>query len=273
MEDKLVRTRVRIRLTRQAIDLAMQGKWREAIETNTSLIDNDHGDIDAYNRLGRAYLEVGDYSQARLSYSKAIELDQNNIIACKNLNRLQRLDEASVAVAEPPNRIEPRSFLEETGKAGVVALYDLGDESVVASLLAGDTVLLKIEGKKLVVQNNRGDYVGLVEPKHANRLIRLMCGGNQYNANIISNEGRVKIMLRETYQDPSQAGQVSFLARRFERIQSHISDRLFSRQHDKEEEEEGGDIDSGRWREEVDNTLEERHDFDYERVQRTLTVS
>jgi hypothetical protein len=262
MEDEQVRTRRRI--IKQAIDLAMQGKWREAVEANKSLIDSyAAGDVDAYNRLGRAYLEVGDYEQARQSYSKSLDLDQYNVIARKNLNRLQRLNGASVAVAESPNRVEPTSFLEETGKAGVATLYHPGAEPVVASLVAGDRVQLKVEGKKLVVQNNRGDYIGLVEPKHAYRLIRLMSGGNRYSANIISNEVTVTVMIRETYQDPSQAGHISFPPRVFERIRPYVNDRLFRRQLDIDEESEEDEMYSGMGGEEdVDRMGEEGPDFD-----------
>lgn len=248
MEDETVRTRRRI--IKQAIDLAMQGKWREAVEANKSLIENyGSGDVDAYNRLGRAFLEVGDYEQSRRSYARALDLDQYNVIARKNLNRLQRLGgTAAVAVAEDPNRlspVEPTSFLEETGKAGVVSLYHTGAEPVVAGLVAGDKVQLKVEGKKLVIQNNRGDYIGLVEPKHAYRLIRLITGGNKYSVNIISNEGNLTVMIRETYQDPSQVGHVSFPPRGFERVRPYASDRLFRRQLDIDDEGEDDDMFSG----------------------------
>ena len=262
MEDETVRTRRRI--IKQAIDLAMQGKWREAVEANKRLIENyAAGDVDAYNRLGRAYLEIGDYELARQSYAKSLDLDQYNVIARKNLNRLHRLNGAAVAVAESPNRFEPISFLEETGKAGVATLYHPGAEPVVASLVAGDRVQLKVEGKKLVVQNNRGDYIGLVEPKHAYRLIRLMSGGNKYSANIISNEGTVTAMIRETYQDPSQAGHVSFPPRGFERIRPYVNDRLFRRQHDIDEESEEDERYSGMGGEEdMDSMPVETPDFD-----------
>jgi hypothetical protein len=259
MEDEQVINRRKV--IKQAIDLAMQGKWREAVEANKSLIDiYDAGDVDAYNRLGRAYLEVGDNEMARQSYAKALDLDQYNVIARKNLNRLQRIGGASVAVAESPDRVEPTSFLEETGKAGVVSLYHLGAEPVVASMVAGDRVPLKVEGKNLVVQNKRGDYIGLVDPKHASRLIRLMSGGNKYSANIISNEVAVTVMIRETYQDPTQVGHVSFPPRGFERVRPYVNDRLFRRQLDMDEENEEEEMFVG-VEDDMDNMREERPDF------------
>jgi hypothetical protein len=262
MEDEQVRTKRRI--IKQAIDLAMQGKWREAVAANKSLIENHAaGDVDAYNRLGRAYLEVGEYEQARQAYARALDLDRYNVIARKNLDRLQRLEGATIAVADSPTRFEPGSFLEETGKAGVATLYHPGAEPVVAALVAGDKVQIKVEGKKLVVQNNRGDYIGLVEPKHAFRLLRLISGGNRYSANIISNEGTLTVMIRETYQDPSQVGHVSFPPRGFERLRPYVNDRLFRRQLETDEEGEDEEMfgESGR-EDDVEGMLRETADFD-----------
>ena len=45
----------------QAVALAMQGRWREAIELNKSIIEDFSQEVNAYNRLGRAYMELGDY--------------------------------------------------------------------------------------------------------------------------------------------------------------------------------------------------------------------
>ena len=83
--------RLRRQRSKQAIALALQGQWREAVEVNKSLTESFPNDVDAYNRLGRAYMELGEYSQAREAYSRAIELDPYNTIARKNLHRLAYL--------------------------------------------------------------------------------------------------------------------------------------------------------------------------------------
>jgi len=207
------------RIIKQAIDLAVQGKWRDAVAVNKSLIE-DHAvsDVDTFNRLGRAYLEVGELEPARQAYTRALDLDKCNIIARKNLDRLQKLEVAAVGVTGMPARFEPGGFLEETGKAGVVTLLHPGEDCVLAALVPGDRVQLKAESKKLQVRNNLGELIGLVEPKHASRLLRLMAGGNRYSAFLISNDGILTVMIRELYQDPSQAGHVSFPPRRVDNL-------------------------------------------------------
>lgn len=224
--------RMRRRETKKAIDLAMEGKWREAVLANKNLIVNFGNDVDAFNRLGRAYLELGEYREAREAYRKALEIDSYNMIAKKNVTRLAHIAEAAVALGELPredafHRVEPHAFIEETGKAGVVALYCLASPQVLAGMVAGDEVELRAEGQNLIVRNGRGEYVGLVEPKHAHRLVRLIHGGNRYRASLVSiSEDSVTIIIREEYQDASQLGILSFPAKGLERIRSYVSERV-----------------------------------------------
>jgi len=47
----------------------MQNRWEEAIEANKSLIESFPTDVDAYNRLGRALMELSRYSDAKEVYT------------------------------------------------------------------------------------------------------------------------------------------------------------------------------------------------------------
>ena len=224
--------------SKQAIDLAMQGRWREAVAANQGLIESFPSDVSAYNRLGRAYMEVGEFSYAWEAYGRAIELDPYNTIARKNLNRLSHLREATVGSPEG-SHVEPRHFIEETGKAEVVNLYHLGPPEVVAKMVAGDKVHLKIDGSSLTVENGRGEYLGQVASKLGPRLIKLMAGGNEYTAAVVSStEDTAAIIIREVYQDPSQDGRLSFPAKEFKSPRPYISDRVIRHEHDLEFGEE-----------------------------------
>ncbi len=227
-EEKQVR--LRRQGSRQAIALAMQGRWHEAVAANKSMIESFPNDVEAYNRLGKAYIELGEYAQAREAYSRAVELDSYNVIARKNLQRLSRLEGAVVGFEGGSHKAEPQHFIEEIGKAGVVNLYHLAPPEVLARVVAGDTVYLKIDGHSLAVENGRGEYLGQVEPKYGQRLIRLIEMGNKYTAAIVSStEETISVIIREVYQDPSQAGQLSFPSRQIEGVQPYVSDRMFKR--------------------------------------------
>ncbi len=230
------RTRLKRQSSKQAIDLAMQGRWREAIAANMSVLESFPNDVDAYNRLGRAYMELGEYSQAREAYEKAIELDPYNTIAQKNLNRLSYLKGAVVSSEGDFHKVEPQHFIEEVGKAGVVKLYQLAPPEILAKTVAGSRVNLRIDRPNLIAENNRGEYLGQVEPKHGQRLIKLMEGGNKYTADIISStEEGVTVIIREIYQDPSQAGRFSFPPKGVESFRPYASDRIIRRELDYEQ--------------------------------------
>ncbi len=234
------RTRLKRQSSKQAIALAMQGWWREAIAANKSLLESFPDDVEAYNRLGRAYMELGEYALAREAYETAIELDSYNIIAKKNLNRLSHLGETVVSSEGGFHKVEPQQFIEEVGKAGVVSLCHQAPLEVLAKTVAGSRVNLRIDGPSLIVENSRGEYLGQVESKHGQRLIKLMEGGNKYTATIIrSTEEAVTAIIREVYQEPSQAGRLSFPSKGAKGVRPYanhgIGDRIIRRELEYEE--------------------------------------
>ncbi len=225
------RTKLKRQSSKQAIALAMQGRWREAVAANMILLESFPNDVDICHRLGRAYMELGEYSQAREAYEKAVELDSYNTIAIKNLNRLSHLGDIVVSSGGGFQKVEPQQFIEEVGKAGVVSLWHLAPAEVLAKTVAGDKLDLKIEGPSLVVENSLGEYLGQVEPKHGQRLIKLMEGGNEYTATIISSTVEaVKAIIREVYQDPSQAERLSFPPKGTESLRPYVGDRIIRRE-------------------------------------------
>jgi len=224
--DQEGQVRLRRQRSKQAIALAMQGRWKEAIATNQEIIDSFSNDVEAHNRIGRAYMELGIYSQAKEAYGRTIELDPYNTIAKKNLQRLSHLGESLASSEKDSHKAEPRHFIEEVGKAGVFDLYLLGPQEILARATAGDTANLKIDGSSLVVENSRGEYLGQVEPKNGQRLIKLMEGGNRYTAAIISSaENKITVIIREVYQDHNQAGQLSFPPRGLRNIQPYANNK------------------------------------------------
>jgi len=234
------RTRLRRQSSKQAIALAMQGCWQEVIEANKSLLDSFPDDVDAYNRLGRAYIEMGDYSQAKEAYENALTLDPYNTIAKKNLDRLSHVRETEIDLGGVFHKVEPQHFIEEVGKAGMVNLRHPAPPQVLGKMAAGAKVDLRIDGPSLVVENIRGEYLGQVETRHAQRLIKLMQGGNKYTAAIVSaTEHAATVIIREAYQDPSQMGRSSFPPRGVESfrpyLDNRVGDRIIRRELEQEE--------------------------------------
>jgi tetratricopeptide (TPR) repeat protein len=205
----------------------MQSRWQEAVVVNQNIIDNFPTDVDAYNRLGRAYTELGEFAKAKEAYGKTLELDSDNAIAQKNLNRLSLLREPKAPVREERREVAPKLFIGEMGKSGVVNLQNLAPEEMLAHMTAGNRVNLKVRNGQLIVENEHGEYLGMVEPQHGLRLAKLMEGGNRYTAAIVSmDHERARILVSETFQHPSQAGRLSFPVKAMEGFQPHIRDTL-----------------------------------------------
>lgn len=210
-----------------AVSLAMQSKWDEAVSANQSILRVFPSDVDAYNRLGKAHAELGQYEEAREAYSKALELEPTNIIAKKNITRLAGLKEVPRGGEGAGARVDPRLFIAETGKTTVLSLQALGKREVLAKVTAGEQVVLKVEDKQLHVTTLDEEYIGLVEPRVGMRLVKLMSGGNRYEAAITSaSDHQVKVIIREAYQAPELVGRLSFLSRSEPGIRPYIKGRL-----------------------------------------------
>ena len=205
-------TRVKRQLAEQAIAQAAAGQWSDAADTNRKLLEMG-AEADAENRLAKALWEQGELGAAREHYQAALALDPTNRIAERNIDRLRTLLVAAGEKTVPAmdgSKAPVRIFVEETGKTGFAHLLDLPDAKKLAQVNPGDTVELKPEANRLIAISN-GMRIGVVEPRVAARLLKLLADGNKYLAGVTSLGAQdVRIIIREIYQDPRNYGKVSF---------------------------------------------------------------
>ena len=103
------KARLKKQWTEQAIKQAQEGQWEGAVTTNKDLLNIFPQEPEAYNRLGKAYSELGQYSEARQAYAQTLKYSPANAIAKKNLTRLETLQDTSRPVtAGATDRIDPR---------------------------------------------------------------------------------------------------------------------------------------------------------------------
>ena len=205
-------TRQKRQLAEQAIAQAAAAQWADAAETNRKLLELG-ADAEAENRLAKALWELGELATAREHYQTALALDPTNRIAERNIDRLKVLlvaaGEKTVPAAEG-SKAPVSIFVEETGKTGFAFLTDLADPRQLAQVNPGDSVELTPEGNRLIAISN-GVRIGVVEPRVAARLLKLIADGNKYAAGVTSlGDKDVRIIIREIYQDPRNYGKVSF---------------------------------------------------------------
>ncbi len=206
------RTRLKRQLAELAIRQASEAAWADAAETNRRLIEFGL-DSEAENRLAKALWELGELGDAREHYVKALQLDPTNRIAERNIERLKVLlveaGERTVP-AKPGSKAPVSIFVEETGKTGFAHLTNLARPAELAQVNPGDAVELVPEGNRLVAISN-GIRIGVVEPRVAARLLKLIADGNKYLAGVTSlGDKDVRLIIREVFQDPRNYGKVSF---------------------------------------------------------------
>src|SRR5438093_13341014 len=205
-------TRLKRQLAEQAIAQATIAEWLEAADTNRKILEMG-ADAEGENRLAKALWELGELAAAREHYQTALALDPTNRIAERNIDRLRTLlvEAGGTTVPAKPGSKAPVSiFVEETGKTGFAFLTDLADPRRLAQVNPGDAVELIPEGGRLIAISN-GVRIGVVEPRVAARLLKLLADGNKYTAGVTSlGDKDVRIIIRETFQDPRNYGKVSF---------------------------------------------------------------
>lgn len=246
----------------RAIKLAAQSQWDDAARENLDIIkmypaaadeiarirtgrpEQFRHFVDAHNRLGKAFTELGRYADARSVYGKTLALDTNNAIARKNLQRLEALGEAAPGPIEGRQKVDPDLFIEETGKTGVAQLVR-PDRAVLQHMQAGDSVDLRRQGNALTVVSLASEYLGMIESRLALRLTRLMETGNEYAAAIaaVSTSGeQARVIIKETRQSPENVGRLSFPATE-QGVRAYTKDSML-RSLLEEDDADDGDSDS-----------------------------
>jgi len=226
-------------LAQKAIQAALKNQWTEAIELNLKIIGVDSKNIDALNRLAKAYQENGNPKKSQRIYREVLRIDSYNLIAKKNLKRFNQTTPASQKI-----QISPNLFLEEPGKTKAIFLKKIR-EKVLDELNVGEEVFLKPSKKKLAVNLRNGKTVGEFEENLGQHLSRLISGGNRYQIHVLSIEDDgVGIFIREIKRGAKINGVPSFPNQQNRKYLSSLKDGLLSLISDESEIEiENGEDD------------------------------
>jgi len=227
-----------------AVQLAIGGRWDEAVKLNRFIIDSFGADEETQNRLGKALSELGKLKDAKAAYEVALKINPMNSIAKKNAARINALLHQKEGLKVGGTKVDLNLFVEEMGKTVITTIEAPPSVDISSKVAAGDVAELKIEGDGIIAETSRGVRIGPYEAKLARRLIKFMRGGNRYQSGVTSVDGNnVKLIVRETYQDPRFAGKPSFPMRRKREVEfrPYAKESLLTRgvQVFSEDEEEG----------------------------------
>jgi tetratricopeptide (TPR) repeat protein len=205
----------RKQLIEDAQRAALEGRWEDAIAVNDQILERSARDVEALNRKGRALLELRRLSAARDTYSEALKTDPANMIARRNLQRLELLyqrpesaagAEDGVAVPLPRGNV----FIEEVGRTWVDELANPLPVMRLSEVSPGTRLDLQIADGKLYVTEG-DERLGEIEARVARRPIELIEGGNRFEVYALGISGQsLRVIIREVYREPSQESMVAF---------------------------------------------------------------
>lgn len=197
--------------SRQAIQAALNRDWKEAIRLNTAILKDNPKDVDALNRLGRAYFENGLKTKSLSTYEKVLHIDKYNHIAAKSIELLKTSRVTHNPAGQPSVGSALPIFLEEPGVTKTVALIRPGDSKVVSRLRPGDPVVLSAREHCVSVNSLQNEYLGRLPDDLASRLRTFITDGNKYSAWIRSVDMPIlKIFIKEISRTSKYRNSPSF---------------------------------------------------------------
>jgi len=195
----------------KAIQAMLVGNWKDAAALNKTLITEDPDDIDALNRLAYIFTIMGKIQDAKSTYKKVLKIDILNQIATKNIKKLTEMGLRHAVKDLSSIKNMNHTFLEETGKTKVITLVNTAQPKIIALLTTGQPIVIAIKRSKIFVQNQDKQYLGVLPDDVGRRLIKLIKGGNTYEACVKSaTEHKVCVFMKETKRASKYKNQPSF---------------------------------------------------------------
>jgi tetratricopeptide (TPR) repeat protein len=202
-------------LAQKAVSAALEANWKEAVTLNQQILKESPEDIDALNRLSRAYAELGNIKKAKQISERVLKFDPFNSIAAKALSKWKGARAKATTTALTP----ADAFLEEPGKTKMLSLIHLGDAKVTSKLAAGEVVEFTPHSHRVSVLTQDGKYLGRLPDDISARLRKLIASGYQYKVLVKStNPGEVKVFIREMARPENHAESPSFPAEKIDYI-------------------------------------------------------
>jgi len=203
-------------LAQKAISLALKGCWKEAIATNQEILKVKKDDVDALNRLARAYSEVGNLTKAKKTAQNVLKIDPFNSIATRSLEKWKDLKKGETYTSHPSS---VETFLEEPGKTKICSLLFLGDKNTIGKLDSADEVKIDTHSHRLSICTLDNKYIGRLPDDLSARLKKLIKLGNEYCVFIKSiDKGEVKVFIKETKREKKISDIPSFSAEKVDYI-------------------------------------------------------
>ncbi len=248
-------------LNQEALTASLEHRWDDALALNDEILERFPRDAEALNRRGRAFMELGKLADARESYSEALKADPANMIARRNLQRLETLYQADPSEAEIPPRTQsiPKAnvFIEEIGKTWIDDLTHHAENDVLAQVSPGDTLKLVVEGERVFVRTMEDIQLGQIDQTIGSRMAKLIGIGHEFEVFALGQTmNSLRVIIRETAHAEESEGKMTF-------PRQDLMNQTLMREREQLSLRDESDFDFG----EEDEELEDDEELDEEDVE------
>ena len=195
-------------LIKSAIREASNNNWEKAKKLNLVILNISKNNIETLNRLGISYMKLSNKVNATKCFKNVLKISPNNVIAQKNLNKLQlNLPEITMNLS----KIDSANLINETGKS-IHLKCDIKNSKKILNQ-GIDT------GSKLTIRNEKdsiGIYKGnskihIIDNSIAKRISNLINLGNEYTCTVLGvSENSININIKETSKSKKTMQIISF---------------------------------------------------------------
>lgn len=274
LTDSRQRQKTKKQLNQEALTASLEHRWEDALALNDEILERFPRDAEALNRKGRANMELGNLADARENYSDALKADPANMIARRNLQRLETIYQAVGSEESAPPRTQsiPKAnvFIEEIGKTWIDDLAHPAGNEVLAQVAPGDELKLVIEGERVFVRTMDDVQLGQVDQSIGSRMARFMDIGHEFEIYALGQTmNSLRVIIRETAHVEESEGTMTFPRQDLmnqtlmrEREQLSLRDESDFDFGDEDELEEDVDDEEIEEDEEVDEDVEDVEDDD-----------
>jgi len=195
-----------ILLRKYAIKEASNQNWERAKQINLAILNQQKNNIETLNRLGIAYIKLGQKQNAVKCFTHVIKISPNNIISQKNLQKLHLAGDKKIS-----NTIDKKYLVNDSSKSINLKL-ELNEKisSLDKEIGAGDNLIIKQKEDSISIYKDK-ILLNVIKHTIAKRISKLIKLGNKYSCTVIgSNEKYIRVNIKEIFKSESTMNIISF---------------------------------------------------------------
>jgi tetratricopeptide (TPR) repeat protein len=180
-------------LTQQSVDAALHQDWQKAVLLNEQILRLEPDNVDALNRLGRAFMEIGEKGKAKKLFKKTLTIDSINVIAKKNL---ENIDKRGFASPKLPSE-DGHAFVKEPGTDLIVEIETNASPLRIRKLAPGDILSLEKRSNKFAVFGPNKFFIGNITDELSDKMKKALKQKTELSGTFVSSkENVIKFILK-----------------------------------------------------------------------------